>query len=176
MAVFFVPLISCAHLLFAWLASCLSLVPMGWPCCGLLHELGLLFLLLGRLRLILLPVLGPCLRWPFVCLCCFSLARSSSLGNLNFLWLGLSLPCLLFYYSLWYFLGKDRSFPLIVPFTDDHVNVPLCGTIAHLQPLFSWILPCMYPHCMLCGLEVGDVPISRETFWCYYPHLGDGFL
>jgi hypothetical protein len=58
------------------------------PCFSLLRGLHLLLLLHGQLFIILLSILGPCLRWPFFCLYCFSMARSSSLGHLDFFWLG----------------------------------------------------------------------------------------
>jgi hypothetical protein len=100
--------------------------------CGLLCELGLFLLLLGRLRLILLPILCPCLHWPFVCLCFFSLAHYLSLRHLDFLRLCFSLPCLFFYCCFQQFLGDGWNPPFIIPFTDDHVNVTLYDTIAHL--------------------------------------------
>ena len=71
-------------------ASCLcgwSLISPWFMCVGiwgsLLFSLNLFLLFLGRLCILLLPLLGPYPLWPFVCLFWLALARSWFNGYLD---------------------------------------------------------------------------------------------
>jgi hypothetical protein len=144
--------------------------------CSLLRGLNLLLLLFGRLCIPLLPLLGSHFIWPFVYLCWLSLACSWFLGHLDFWRLHFSLLCLFLCCSFRHFLSNGWNPPLLGTFADDHVNITLYDVVVHLEPLFLWIILCLYPHCLSRGLEFGDICISRDNFWCNSPHLGDGFL
>jgi hypothetical protein len=127
----------CLHFLVC--ASCMCGCPLVSPqflwvgtCFGLLRAIDLFLLLLFQLHLILLLVLGPYLHFPFICLCCFSLARSSSHGNLDFLRLCFFLPYLFFYCCFRQCLGDGSNPPFIFPIFDYQVNVTLFDAVAHL--------------------------------------------
>jgi hypothetical protein len=86
--------------------------------CGPLHSLSPFLLFLGQICVILLPLLGPYISCPFVCLLYFFLARPSFLGHLDFLRLCFSLPLLLFFYFFQQVLDEDWNLTLIFPIFD----------------------------------------------------------
>jgi hypothetical protein len=133
-----------------------------------LCSLSLFQLFVDQLCSLFLPLLGPCLLGPFFCQSQLSLAHLWFLGHLDFWRLCFCLFCLSFYCCFRHFPGNGWDPPFIMPFIDDHVDITLFDAVAHLYPLFMWILPWLYPHCLSCGPKIGDVHISHDSLWCYY--------
>jgi hypothetical protein len=138
--------------------------------------LNLFLLYLGCLCVVLIPHMGAYLGCPPFFILFLVQTYPWFLGHCYFLGVCLFLSYLLLLYLCGYFSNENWNPLVIFPILNGQLYVRLLDAVVQLYPLIVGIFPCLDPHCMSSGFELGYAPIPCDLFWCYPPSVGDVIL